>query len=169
MVFEYHLSLWCVHEQIGQVLLILPLSLLVFELAMRGSVKFAQKRLVVSQRDSFYFYSLRIIWNLYFLTFTRVKKLNPFVYFYKSIFLYTSIFYLSKECEHFCQLCHTVAGNLWKRLILMWVFKLWKVLRVWRNYMELCILRHNNIWFNLMRWNNHFNRINACTYVIYHG
>ena len=41
--------------------------------------------------------------SLYFLTFTWVKELNQYFYFYEGIFLHKyPYFYLSTEREYFC-------------------------------------------------------------------
>ncbi len=47
----------------------------------------------VPQRKSFYFYTLSIFQNLYFIIFTRVKKLSQYFQFYVTVFLHKYLYF----------------------------------------------------------------------------
>ncbi len=63
----------------------------------------------ILRRDTLCFYNLSSFQNLYFTTFTWVKKLSQYFYLYRSLFFLKKkqkclYFYLSKECVYFCSL-----------------------------------------------------------------
>ncbi len=55
----------------------------------------------VYQKETFYFYTLSTFQNLYFITFTLVKRLSQYFYFYQSLFFSSICTFTEVKCVFF--------------------------------------------------------------------